>query len=793
MEYLSNKNLTPYIKKLARLYREKGFYGITIKLIEKVSAISRGLKIDDLKDFYTISNKKWVLKKDLNCVLIVVHEATVSGAPILALNIGHLLEKNNNVIYLLLRNGVLNQYFEGSESLVIRPLIDIYDEKMVHELVSRLHKTYPIDCAILNTVETSMMSSQLCLVNIPTVCLIHECASLYPSKYQFESLLLWANISVFSSQFLVNEAINHIRGYEGFKARVLPQGLCRSADSFTNGSNEESTEFCDQKEEIKDFIGDKKAVLAIGSINYRKGVDLFVGCVKEIVKKSTSDRHCFLWVGSAEGEIAYDLYIRDQISRSGLDAHIKFISPKDNLNFLYQSADVLMVTSRLDALPNVAIDAMHFGIPAVIFESTTGLEEYLTQDLKELCVSRYLEIDDMAQKIINILDLSVEKRAQLSINLQKFAKKVFSMDHYIAEINTLLDEAQILGKRESEDYIVINQDKNFRIDFYTCNKDVKSWPNHLIAKNYLRTWAIRMGMRKPFPGFHPGIYSELNTEKSGYGDPYAAYIMAGKPNGEWIHGVINPSSPQYSIVDAVQNTEVALHIHVYYSNQFLDIMNRLEVNIVRPDLFISVPSQEVKDYVSTQLQTYSGNVRKVEIFPNIGRDIAPLINLFGMEMSSKYKYCGHIHTKSSKWLGDGIEGKLWFTFLIENLLGGVGGSMADKILYAMKTDQVVELVFPDDPNVVGWDKNLELAKKLAESVGVSGLPTAFNFPVGTMFWCKSALMKKLLQLNIQMEEFPQEPIPNDGTILHAVERLIPFLMSQPNSRYLLTNVPGVTR
>jgi len=46
------------------------------------------------------------------------------------------------------------------------------------------------------------------------------------------------------------------------------------------------------------------------------------------------------------------------------------------------------------------------------------------------------------------------------------------------------------------------------------------------------------------------------------------------------------------------------------------------------------------------------------------------------------------------------------------------------------------------------------------------------FLVGTMFWARSEAMKPLIHLNLQWEDYPEEPIPIDGSMLHALERII---------------------
>jgi len=41
--------------------------------------------------------------------------------------------------------------------------------------------------------------------------------------------------------------------------------------------------------------------------------------------------------------------------------------------------------------------------------------------------------------------------------------------------------------------------------------------------------------------------------------------------------------------------------------------------------------------------------------------------------------------------------------------------------------------------------------------------------------------------------YPEEPIPDDGTILHALERLLPFIAAKEDLSWVTVHIPGVIR
>ena len=47
-------------------------------------------------------------------------------------------------------------------------------------------------------------------------------------------------------------------------------------------------------------------------------------------------------------------------------------------------------------------------------------------------------------------------------------------------------------------------------------------------------------------------------------------------------------------------------------------------------------------------------------------------------------------------------------------------------------------------------------------------------PLGSEFWVRTDAMKTLFAHDWEYDEFPEEPVAIDATVLHAIERLYPF-------------------
>lgn len=300
--------------------------------------------------------------------------------------------------------------------------------------------------------------------------------------------------------------------------------------------------------------------------------------------------------------------------------------------------------------------------------------------------------------------------------------------------------------------------------------------------------------RKPEPGFHPGMFDQHQQKGADTGiDPYIEFLRQGRPAGPWLLPVIEGSEAQRSCsVSKVRRT--ALHIHAYYIDQLSDILCRLETSELSPDLFISIRDEADVDAVRARLQGYDGVVVDIRAYPNLGRDIGPLLTGFGTRLLGEYDFIGHVHTKASLFSDDGNWVVNWSNLLLSNTIGGEkSGPMIDRIIEAMICDPGIGIVYPADPHIPGWGPNKTSAIDVAQRIGLKTLPEAFSFPIGTMFWIKAEAFRPFVDLNLKWQDYPKEPIPNDGTILHALERLFGVVPPANGWDTVLTHTPRITR
>ena len=726
-------------------------------------------------------------------VLVVSHEASRTGAPILSFNLVQSLVRKYNVVALLLGGGDLLDAFKATGTTVcVAPSVR-GNPFVAHHVGSQLCREFDFKFALVNSIESRYLLPVLAEHFVPTISLVHEFASYTRPKSAFGDALFWSSEVVFSANVTKENAFSTFPDLDAVAVHVMPQGKCLLPASTQDAAAAEQQEATKLRRLIRPAGLDEGTLVVLGAgfVQLRKGVDLFLECAARVQRLAGVRKVRFVWIGSGydpDHDVAYSVYLHDQIRRAGLENHVAFLGETSAIEVAYDEADVLLLSSRLDPLPNVAIDAMSVGVPVVCFDKTTGIADFLqASGLTETCVAAYLDTADAAEKILRFSSVP-GLLEEVGAKCREAALQYFDMERYVQNLEAL---AHSVGQRtlhEKIDYQAVLAAGVLRSDV-ACFPD--TLPSSQLARRYVRAWASGIGRRKPFPGFHPGIYQELHGLAASGADPLADYLQSGQPDGAWRYPVITPLDGPVTL--AHDGLRLALHVHAYYVDLLPEIIQRLGLNQRRADLFISVKDEAALELAKTYLATYPGRVAAMRVVPNRGRDIGPFLTAFLPEILTSYDLVGHIHTKRSKDVKDENMGKTWFHFLMENLIGGASGPMMDIIIGRLQKDASIGMVFPDDPYITGIEKNGDIAVAIGKNMGITSIPMHFVYPVGTMFWSRTAALKSVADLQLSWEDYPEEPLPYDGSLLHALERLIALALPSGGWKIAATNIHGVSR
>jgi hypothetical protein len=352
-----------------------------------------------------------------------------------------------------------------------------------------------------------------------------------------------------------------------------------------------------------------------------------------------------------------------------------------------------------------------------------------------------------------------------------------------------------------EDLVTLRDDPTFDADLFLPFE----WTRTGAIVAFLTGWlaherelqsAERL-LRRPCPGFHPQIYAHAHAGSydTALINPLAHFIRSGRPDGPWRHDVITPTSPSRSPQDR-SIPAAALHAHFHYPELAEDLLRKIAPRGPRCDLLLSTDDAGKAEIVRAAAARYRRGEVEVRIAPNRGRDIGAFLTGFGDNIVARYEVIGHVHGKRSLHAGGGPDpffGERWREFLWQNLIGD-RHPMMDIVVARLAGDETLGIVFPEDPYLHGWDGNRGIAERLAARMGMTDpLPPYFGFPAGTMFWARTAALKPLFDLRLGWEDYPREPAASDGTILNAIERLLPLVARHAGYRFATTHVSGVTR
>jgi glycosyltransferase involved in cell wall biosynthesis len=124
-----------------------------------------------------------------------------------------------------------------------------------------------------------------------------------------------------------------------------------------------------------DLPPDSLVIAACGTVDLRKGADLFVQLAASLKKRWKGNRPLrFIWIGRSN-EPAFKLTIEHDCRRLGLRDCLKFVGEQSNPHALLALSDVFCLTSREDPFPLVMLEAAALGKPLVCFDGAGGASE----------------------------------------------------------------------------------------------------------------------------------------------------------------------------------------------------------------------------------------------------------------------------------------------------------------------------------------------------------------------------------------------------------------------------------
>ena len=168
--------------------------------------------------------------------------------------------------------------------------------------------------------------------------------------------------------------------------------------------------------------------------------------------------------------------------------------------------------------------------------------------------------------------------------------------------------------------------------------------------------------------------------------------------------------------------------------------------------------------------TALGMAAEIDVFENRGRDVLPFLQLASRLLDEGEGLVLKLHTKRSLHRGDG---ETWRRDLLDKLTVPVE---AQCILQAFQAQPALGMVVPDGHWLslrAYWGANAGNVQSLCRRMGIGEIdPGATAFPAGSMFYVRIEALRPLLDTSLELFEFESETGQQDGTMAHAIERVL---------------------
>jgi rhamnosyltransferase len=237
----------------------------------------------------------------------------------------------------------------------------------------------------------------------------------------------------------------------------------------------------------------------------------------------------------------------------------------------------------------------------------------------------------------------------------------------------------------------------------------------------------------------------------------------------------------------------ALIIHLYYMDLLEESFHYAGSVPENTDVYITTPKEENIALIEGTFSQLPNKIT-VRLTENRGRDVSGLL-VGCADIIDQYDIICFYHDKKSAHFKSGGS----FSYKMgENTLASK--DFVKNIMFTFADNHRLGLLFPPAPNhaeffsVFGneWGFNFENTKNLAKDLNLRVPISEEKYPVsplGSVFWFRAKVMKKLFSHGWKYEDFPTEPLGEDGTISHAIERIHSLVAQDAGyySAYLLSD------
>lgn len=746
--------------------------------------------LDAIIDF---EKAKGLLDSSSFNIIYLTHDSSASGAPIVLRN---LINHTENQSILLITFGEIGIFSSLSKDVTILCFKDssYRNVRSGYQLANSL--IYEFECistdsrVICSSAETIFFNYGFStFFQLDSTLLLHEHSTYYSVGHAIDLFSGFQRI-IYSSEYVWRSWVKQLQvklgvGYDinNLYLKKLPQPVQLKDFNLNNLrlSNVDGEE-----------LGHKNINVALaGHVQPRKGVHLFLNlceCILQESKKNSLSRiqnFNFTIIGFPQNDTEYTIYIRNRAKELEInyDTCINLLKTSPDYLSILRKSDICVCTSTVDPLPNIVFDTLALQKPTYIFSSSNGHEEYFRQHGLSDFILNVDNLRSSAQQI-----LTNYKSPESSFNSISYLSALPSHKKYCEEIMSFIF---------AKDLSAPNQIRVRSVDLKWCSLERFSDSFYQLCDLGADKSQLSINMFNNLLKWNAAFRwpnSSVASLSLKYTLLKSSTTSVNNIRSKVVHILRRNDMQEIISTERKENPSYAIHIHAYYHDKCIELLKNLKEVGYQPDKFILTSDRP--ELLDSKLNNELSENVKIVGCENLGRNFLPLCQISKL---IEEDYILHLHTKSSVHNNAKLVSE-WNNYLMCTLLGAKGenrsGAYSDIRFNILKKmhDLNCSVAYALDPYSLEISKNTpQLNKLLPESFFKES--DKFPYPCGSMFYVKMTFLKEKLNpiiSNIDKNSI-KEPLSDDGTVLHAIERSIPLLAYQFSDSNMLIVPDNITR
>lgn len=227
--------------------------------------------------------------------------------------------------------------------------------------------------------------------------------------------------------------------------------------------------------------------------------------------------------------------------------------------------------------------------------------------------------------------------------------------------------------------------------------------------------------------------------------------------------------------DNVERPTILVVAHIYYPDYVQRTLNSIKQWTIPNTTFVVTSSnQEILDQVQAFRVANSERVVHAMLTDNQGRNFGPLLAAL-RTFADGHEILIHVHSKKSTHANHAMV-RRWSNCLWNSLVEDQ--NLVRRMIDIFVHNDEVALSYPICTGAVpswaySWSSNFKIAEALMKEHNFKGRPEErFAYPAGGMFAARIRDVRFLLEIDMEVNGFPNELGQLDGTPQHAIERLV---------------------